>query len=256
MNMNLLAVLSTGFVVIVLSKYAEAVLWPTIHREGRTGSCNVGTTCADGFYCAGGECLKCSPCPDLNTYHKNQLTVFRDCLRQGLCPHVCSQMYLPLHQQANQSFCFHLRSSQGCNIRSCDNEGTLDMQACRCLCSTNRNGTDCSECGLSCLNGGTLDDSDCQCRCDKDWTGMNCSECGLSCLNGGTLDVPDCQCKCDKDWTGRDCSNCGLKFCLNGGTLNPTACQCSCSEGWSGHNCSEPQTEGGNPPTQTNVDGK
>ncbi|XP_038056414.1 tenascin-like isoform X2 [Patiria miniata] len=255
--MDLLVMVSIGFVLIFLAKHTNAVLKPTItvHRDTEDYPCNRnGATCPVGYYCFE-ECRPCNPCPDVNTYRvpNNQLTVMEQCVKQGQCPNLCSYMYLKPHQQANQSFCIGallVTQEPVCELQSCDNGGTLDTQACQCSCSANWNGPTCSDCGLSCVNGGTLDEATCECRCDKDWTGSNCTDCGLTfCENGGTIDPASCQCLCNGD----SCSECGLKSCQNGGTLNPTSCQCLCSEDWTGHNCSESRIKGKIPPTQTDV---
>lgn len=153
----------------------------------------------------------------------------------------------------------------------CYNGGVMNQDNCKCMCTSQWTGSDCSSrvCSGKCVNG-TFDDN-CRCQCNPDYIGSDCSI--RSCANvpcvHGTLDSnctcicdpkyegkscnslictntcvygqlqPDCTCKCDSTHQGLACDQkicdpykCGIRG------VPDANCNCQCSLGWKGETCS------------------
>ena len=97
--------------------------------------------------------------------------------------------------------------------------------------------------GMLCKDGGKLDINTCKCSCTSPlYYGDQCEKrrCGTKeCQNGGDLNPETCVCQCKGIWGGDVCEQkiCGGKVCQNGGTLDTNTCTCACQEKFSGDQC-------------------
>lgn len=92
-------------------------------------------------------------------------------------------------------------------------------------------------CTGKCLNGGVMNQDNCKCACTSQWTGSDCSArvCTGKCVNG--VFDENCRCQCNPDYIGSDCS---IRSCVNvpcvHGTLDSN-CSCVCDPKYEGKSC-------------------